>query len=123
MTCVGCKSCDDDGLVSSIEFRADGLFVKQMHILKAGTRVPQHAHVYDHLTMLATGSVRVWKDGALDGDYIAPTGIMIAAGIKHTFEALEDDTVAYCIHAATGEVPIMAEHQLEGRAGMLRDAV
>ena len=32
---------------------ADGIFVKQMVLSRAGTMVPQHAHDYDHLSMLA----------------------------------------------------------------------
>lgn len=100
-----------------IEIRmADGIFIKQMIVAKAGTYVPQHAHTWDHVSMLAAGAVRVWKDGALDGDYTAPTAIEIKAGVKHMFAALADNTIIYCIHniSRTGEVDIMEEHQLEG---------
>jgi quercetin dioxygenase-like cupin family protein len=77
---------------------ADDVFVKQMAIPRKGTYVPQHSHVYGHTSMLAKGSIRVWKDGVLDRDYAAPTGLFIEAGVKHTFLSLEDDTVVYCIH-------------------------
>jgi hypothetical protein len=81
----------------------DGVFIKQMHIPKAGSYIPQHSHQHDHASMVARGMVRVWIDGALDdrvrgGEYVAPTAIFIAAGRKHLFLALENDTVIYCIH-------------------------
>jgi quercetin dioxygenase-like cupin family protein len=93
---------------------ADGIFIKQMIVPKAGTYVPQHSHTWDHVSMLAVGSIRVWKDGVLDGDYTAPTGIMIKAGVEHTFLALVDQTILYCVHniGRTGEVEIIKEHQI-----------
>jgi quercetin dioxygenase-like cupin family protein len=117
--CNGCTSCDGvEQPPEGIEFRANNVFVKQMFIAKRDTLIPQHAHVYDHLSMLATGSVRVWKDGVLDRDYDAPAGIFIAAGIKHTFQSLEDRTIIYCVHAVAGDgdVEIAEEHQFEGVA-------
>lgn len=116
---VDCKNCLE-GVVEQphgVEiFTADGVFIKQMAIPKAGTMVPQHSHVFDHTSMLARGSVRVWKDGVLDGDVVAPAGIFIAAGIKHAFLALEDETIIYCIHniSRIGNVEIAEEHQLKG---------
>lgn len=97
---------------------ADDVFVKQMAIAKAGTYIPQHSHKYDHLSMLAVGSVDVWKDGRYDRAYHAPAGIVIAAGVKHLFRALEDNTVIYCIHnAARADVAaVLEEHQIVGEA-------
>lgn len=85
-----------------------------MHLKRAGTLIPQHAHIYPHTTMIAKGRLRVWKEGTLLGDFEAPRPIYIEAGAKHTLLALEDDTLAYCIHnvARTGAVEIHAEHQL-----------
>lgn len=77
---------------------ADGVFIKQMHIPKKGALVPQHEHHWDHTSLLARGSVLVWKDGVLCGREEAPTGIFIKAGVRHAFQSLEDDTVIYCIH-------------------------
>ena|SRR5579859_1629199 len=93
---------------------ADGVFIKQMAIAKAGSFVPQHSHVYDHTSMVAVGSVRLWCDGELRGDFKAPTGILIPAHKKHLFQALEDGTVVYCIHRIdrTGEVDIFEEHHV-----------
>lgn len=111
MDCVDCRACEGDELVASVEFEVDGLFVKQMHIRHKGTMVPQHSHVHPHLTMLARGRLRAWRDGEWLGDYSAPAGIMIPANTKHTFAALEDETIAYCVHRLHGaEVEIAEEH-------------
>lgn len=95
-----------------------GLFVKQMLIAKSGTFVPQHSHAFAHLSMLAVGAVFVWKNGAPLGRFEAPTGILIEAGAKHTFAALVDGTLLYCIHrvGADGEPDVLEEHQLIGGA-------
>lgn len=94
----------------------DRVFVKQMHIVRAGTFIPQHSHVYDHSSLLAVGSVRLWKDGILAGDHTAPTILSIAAGVKHLFQALVDDTIVYCIHnlSRSEAVEILDEHHLLG---------
>lgn len=93
---------------------ADDVFVKQMRIAKAGTYIPQHSHKYDHLSMLAVGRVHVWADDKDMGEFTAPCGITIKAGVKHTFKSLVDDTIVYCIHnAARADVAaVVEEHQL-----------
>jgi len=91
----------------------DGIWIKQMLLKDAGTLVPQHAHVYDHTSMLAVGSVRMWADGVLVGEFKAPHPIFIKAKVKHAFLSLEPDTLIYCIHnvSRTGSVEIHEEHQ------------
>lgn len=91
----------------------DGVFIKQMYLKEKGTLVPQHAHVYDHTSMLARGSIRVWADGEYLGDFSAPRPIFIKAQVKHRFQSLEPDTLIYCVHnvSRTGKVEIHAEHQ------------
>jgi len=99
----------------SVEIKmADDVFIKSYHVEKAETWMPQHSHAYDHTSMIARGAVRVWRDGFLMGDFIAPKGIMIEAHTKHMFMTLQDDTIIYCIHniSRSGEVEIDAEHQL-----------
>ena len=81
---------------------ADGIFVKQMWIRNAGTFIPQHKHVWDHTSALLRGSCFVWRDGKLDQRYVAPALIFVAKGVAHTFLALEDDTVIYCLHNLHG---------------------
>lgn len=94
----------------------DDVFVKQMVIPKAGTFVPQHVHGYDHLSMLAVGSVVVWRNEANPEICHAPKGITIKAGVRHTFKSLKDNTIIYCIHnAARAELLVEIEpHRIVG---------
>lgn len=89
----------------------DGIFIKQMLLAKAGYIAPQHVHAYRHHSMLARGAVRAWANGQYLADFQAPVPILIEAGVQHTFMALEDDTVIYCIHNLHGQdaVEILAE--------------
>lgn len=68
-----------------------------MHFGSAGDVMEGHTHVYDHQTLLATGSVAVEVDG-LTTEFKAPQIIYIRAGKVHKLTALEDNTLAYCIH-------------------------
>jgi len=105
-----------NGLPIGVEIHTvDDVFVKQMIMPNAGVTVPQHAHSYPHLSMLAVGRVSVWKDGVFFRDFTAPCGIEIDAHVKHTFMSLEP-SIIYCIHniARMGEVSVESEHQLEG---------
>lgn len=90
----------------------DDIFIKQMFMDRAGIYVPQHSHSYEHASMLASGSVRVWQDDVLIGDFKAPIPINIPARVKHRFMSLEPNTVVYCIHRIdrTGAVDIHEEH-------------
>jgi quercetin dioxygenase-like cupin family protein len=74
------------------------LWTRQMYFAKAGDANEGHIHNYDHTTLLAYGSVRVHVDGKTT-DFKAPQMIYIQAGKSHHIEALEDGTVAYCVHA------------------------
>jgi mannose-6-phosphate isomerase-like protein (cupin superfamily) len=74
------------------------LWLRQMLFLHAGDVNEGHAHTYDHVTLLAHGSVRVVVNGE-STDFTAPHMIYIQAGKLHHIEALENGTVAYCVHA------------------------
>lgn len=74
------------------------LFSRMMHFKKAGDIEHGHTHQFDHLTLLATGSLRVTVDGE-STDFKAPMMIFIHKDKHHELVALEDNTVAYCIHA------------------------
>lgn len=77
---------------------AANLWLRQMYFEKAGDANEGHTHNYDHCTLLAHGSVRVHVDGNTK-DFVAPQVIFIKQGKSHYIEALEDGTVAYCVHA------------------------
>lgn len=112
MSCDSCELCIEQP-PDWEHLTVDGIAIKQMYLKDIGTMVPQHAHRYDHTSMLATGSVRMWKEGQFVADFQAPCPIFIKAGVKHTFQSLEAHTMIYCIHRARlGHIEIVAEHQL-----------
>jgi quercetin dioxygenase-like cupin family protein len=69
-----------------------------MHFQKEGDTELGHTHPFDHLTLLASGALRVTVNGKTT-EFKAPHMIYIRAEHKHELVALEDNTVAYCIHA------------------------
>lgn len=78
------------------------LFVKQMVFPKTGDKEEGHAHCHDHLTLLTKGKLRVTALDK-DTDFTAPAHIYIKADVVHELTALEDDTIAHCIHALRNE--------------------
>lgn len=74
------------------------LFSRMMHFKKAGDIELGHKHQFDHLTLLALGAVKVVVDG-IATDFYAPHMIYINKDKNHEITALQDNTVAYCIHA------------------------
>lgn len=74
-----------------------------MHFLKTGDRNEGHVHNYDHITLLSKGSVEVDVEGNKT-TFVAPHMIYVTKGKRHFLTALEDNTVACCVHALrTGE--------------------
>lgn len=78
------------------------LWSRQMTFKKAGDKEHGHKHFFDHLTLLASGSLQVEVEGATSV-YRAPAMIFIHKDHNHELTALEDNTVAYCIHALRGD--------------------
>ena len=79
------------------------LWIRQMHFVNAGDQNEGHVHNFDHITLLAKGSVVVDIEGA-QTEFNAPHMIYIAKGKRHFLRALEADTIACCVHALrTGE--------------------
>ena len=74
------------------------LWSRMMHFKKAGDTEQGHTHQFDHLTLLASGSLRVTVDGLVT-EFQAPHMIFIKKDKNHELVALVDNTVAYCIHA------------------------
>ncbi len=74
-----------------------------MHFVTSGDKNEGHTHNFDHVTLLAKGSVEVDVEGNKT-TFAAPHMIFIAKGKRHFLTALADDTIAYCVHALrTGE--------------------
>lgn len=79
------------------------LWVRMMHFAKAGDQNEGHVHNFDHITLLSKGSVEVDVEGNKT-TFTAPHLIYVAKGKRHFIKALEDDTIASCLHALrTGE--------------------
>lgn len=80
----------------------DNVFVKLHHFFNTGDTHRGHAHSFDHITLLAAGSVKMIHDKG-EAEFKAPHLIVTPKGIKHQFIALEPDTVFCCIHAIREE--------------------
>lgn len=76
----------------------DNVFVKLHHFLRTGDTHQGHAHAFDHITLLASGAVKMVHDNG-EAEYTAPHLIITPKGVTHQFTALEPNTVFCCIHA------------------------
>jgi quercetin dioxygenase-like cupin family protein len=74
------------------------LFVKLMTLETPGQKIHGHAHTYDHVTLLSTGSVWMRKEGQ-EERHDAPKLLVTQAGIEHEFECIEGPALLSCIHA------------------------
>jgi hypothetical protein len=74
------------------------LYSRQMHFVNVGDTEIGHTHPFDHLSLLASGSVRVKVNGKIS-EFKAPHMIYIKAEDVHELTALEPNTLVYCIHA------------------------
>ncbi|WOB06456.1 hypothetical protein [Piscinibacter gummiphilus] len=79
-----------------------GVYAKDTRIPK-GKRLVQHVHPFDHLSVLAVGTVVVEVDGAREV-FVGPRCLTIKAGKAHAVEALTD-AVWFCIHATSETDP------------------
>lgn len=68
-------------------------------LAKAGDVTHGHKHHFDHVSLLCTGKVRVTVADHPPKEFTAPTFIVIKKEYEHYFEALEDQTVWYCVFA------------------------
>ena len=76
----------------------DNVFVKMMHLKAIGDIHSGHAHLFDHITLLATGSVNMKHDKG-EEIFTAPQLIVTPKGITHEFIAITNDVLLCCIHA------------------------
>lgn len=74
------------------------VYVRHMVFKNAGDVETGHAHVFDHQTLVAKGSIKVKANGK-ETVFNAPHCVFIRANVEHELTALQDDTVVYCIHA------------------------
>jgi quercetin dioxygenase-like cupin family protein len=77
---------------------AGGVYAKEMVIDEVGASMRQHKHHFDHLSILAEGSVWVKVDNNIR-QYTAPSAINIEANKNHQIWAITVPVRWYCIHA------------------------
>ena len=91
----------------------DGLEIKDLRTptvhskecrVKEGLLLSQHWHAFDHVSVLAAGTVelrtRQTKDEPWQSRFVTgPTHLIIKAGLWHEIRAVTD-VVWYCIHSA-----------------------
>lgn len=80
------------------------VYARCMYFENKGDIEMGHCHTYDHGTLIAHGIVLVEMlddDGKVIGarPFVAPSFVFIDKMRKHRITALEDKTVAVCIHA------------------------
>ena len=76
------------------------IWVRSHFLEKTGhTNGGGHYHHFDHVTLLAVGSVLVEVEGHKPKEFHAPTFIVIKKDHKHKFTALTDGVVYYCVFA------------------------
>lgn len=92
---------------------ADGIGLRWAKFA-AGTVVPQHAHSYDHVSLIPLGEVILEEEGMdVSVKLVGPTAIVIKAHRKHIFRFVTDGMLV-CIHNTerTGSIEVESEHQL-----------
>ena len=80
------------------------VFCRAMNFKNKGDVEKGHKHLYDHATLVGSGSVRVnvYDDSSnviASSVFKAPNMVYIRKDSVHEITALEDDTTCYCIHA------------------------
>ena len=80
------------------------IYSRLMYFIHKGDVEVGHKHLYDHATLVSTGSVLVEvlddSDNVLSSkEFIAPNMIYINKDRYHRITSLEDNTVVSCIHA------------------------
>ena len=102
--------------VTGPEFVVDDWLWVKSYTVKAGEMIEQHVHLHDHVTLVASGSVRLWIDDQDAGRWDAPVPIKINALARHKFVAITDAVIC-CIHRLRDgepEPPVADMHDEEG---------
>ena len=80
------------------------VYCRSMHFKEKGDFEIGHCHSYDHGTLVSTGRLLVEMlrdDGSVisQKEFVGPSFVFISKFCMHRLTALEDNTVAVCIHA------------------------
>ena len=74
---------------------AKGIYAKEIRI-PAGFMLASHQHSYDHLSILASGRVRLATPAGVQY-LVGPVALTIAKGVTHKVLAITD-AIWFCIH-------------------------
>lgn len=91
LDCTGTDLCMSVAYVGNV-------FTKMMVFKDVGAVMEGHSHVYDHVTLIASGKVAITSNGRTT-EFEGPHLVVIPKGVTHRIRALEPWTVAVCIHA------------------------
>lgn len=80
------------------------VFSRMMYFFKAGDVEQGHKHTFDHATLLSSGKLKIElldeeNNVKAEKIFTAPDFIFIGKDDIHRLTALEDNTIAVCIHA------------------------
>lgn len=91
------------------------IWVRSNILKKAGDATEGHYHVFDHVSLLIQGKVRVETVGSDHyNEFEAPTFIVIDKDVRHRFIALTDECIWYCVFAVRNlKGEIANEEELE----------
>ena len=87
-----------------------GLYAKKCTFTR-GERAEQHKHTFDHLSVVASGFVRVFSNGNVGRDYGPGDTIEIPAETEHAVHALTD-AVWLCLHRTDVTDPAQVDETL-----------
>jgi hypothetical protein len=79
------------------------IWVRQNVLEHAGESTEGHYHLFDHVSLLAQGTVEVEVEGNPPKQFTAPTFIVIRKEKPHKFTAVTDDVLWYCVFAIRDE--------------------
>ena len=87
----------------SMEWISGNVMIRPMSFAAAGDVVEGHAHNFDHTSIVFCGAVRVrcvLRNGFVrEQEFRAPAHFLVLAGVEHRIEALEPDTVVWCVYS------------------------
>lgn len=85
------------------EIVSGNIFIRPNPLAKKGEKVDGHKHNFDHTTFVIRGSVHVkakLPDGTIkEKDFEAGDHFLVRAEVEHEIEALEDNSLFYCIYS------------------------
>lgn len=96
----------------------DNVFVRVFTLPKKGDVHDGHAHTFNHITLLAQGTVEMRTQWGVEPPkkkmYIGPCLLVTPKSLVHEFEAMTDNCVLCCVHAIRSgdELDDIAPHEI-----------